>query len=769
MVNKITYKDGAKMLCPVLSREEDMAERNSARNVDNYAKVVKGDKEAKMRQPQRCYNLFAEDECLLKGRTRVAATFGADYDIDPTGKTDEELQAEVQKIVTAVLEKKDEIGLLGAERTRKGVHLICRRRKELSQTQNLERISAILGYEHDDDAKDLQRIYFSPPESQIFYWDDEIYNVEEYPFVPEPGKQKRQPPKKQRKEVVSPGVQDNQGAVEHLKNGQPLYKGLQFSLEEITRKWWSMHNGGELPQEGERNAKYFELLCALSYFTADEELLLQACKGCTLDADELAGIIQNVVANYRPKAMSGKLRAVMTALMESSRLTYRLNRRSMPQSCKYSLQALPDGMDMPLMGVLSSVAGALASKVRVSYENKIRGLNIPSYICGESASNKGSLTDIVNAWTRPFRALDVVTYQAEEEWRQAKRKTGGGSKQQPARPQLPVRMPTCNSTLPQLCHRLGNTGGTHAFTYCEESDEFTARMSGCMQDISAMLRKAYDGACYERETVGAEGVNVHIPCLLWNSVFVGTPDALHRLVPNVTDGLQNRLAIASTPDNSFKKLEIVTALSEEQKDYIEKVAQLLMLFGGTVSLPKLEQHAMAWVEEVRQEAEEHNDKTLARARMRTHVTAYRMTVAILLISSAEKLLATHGFNGAQALLQKDAEAWIPLAQNMQKEAQKEMLTTIADSLLNESLRYFRSRIEAAYRSKNYATPAVGRRLNTNDKIYDTLPQQFTFEMAFESLQRHKEEIISRNAVSAQLKRWKSLGRVKRTAKGYEKL
>lgn len=746
-----------------------MAERNSVRNIENYRQVLAGDKQAKMRQPQRCYNLYSESEQPLRGCTRVASTFGADYDIDPMGKTDEELQAEVQKIVAAVLEKKDEIGLLGAERTRKGVHLVCRRRKELSQTQNLERISAILGYEHDKNAKDLQRIYFSPPESQIFYWDDEIYNVEEYPFVPEPEKQKRQPPKKQKKEVVSPGVQDNQGAVEHLKNGQPLYKGLQFSWEEITRKWWSMHNGGEQPQEGERNAKYFELLCALSYFTADEELLLQACKGCTLDADELAGIIQNVVANYCPKAMSGKLRAVMTALMESSRLTYRLNRRSLSQSCKYSLQALPDGMDMPLMVGLSSLTGALASNVTVSYENKIRGLNISSYICGESASNKGTLTDIVNAWTRPFRALDVVTYQAEEEWRQAKRKTGGGSKQQPARPQLPVRMPTCNSTLPQFCHRLGNTGGKHAFTYCEESDEFTARMSGCMQDISAMLRKAYDGACYERETVGAEGVNVHIDCLLWNSVFVGTPDALHRLVPNVTDGLQNRLAIASTPDNSFKKLEIVTPLTEEQKDYIEKVAQLLMLFGGTVSLPKLEQHAMAWVEEVRQEAEEHNDKTLARARMRTHVTAYRMTVAILLISSAEKLLATHGFNGAQALLQKDAEAWIPLAQNMQKEAQKEMLTTIADSLLNESLRYFRSRIEAAYRSKNYATPAVGRRLNTNDKIYDTLPQQFTFEMAFESLQRHKEEIISRNAVSAQLKRWKSLGRVKRTAKGYEKL
>lgn len=197
MVNKIIYKDGAKMLCPVLSREEDMAERNSARNVDNYAKVLKGDKEAKLRQPQRCYNLYAEDECLLKGCARVAATVAVDYDIDTQGKTEEELQAEVQKIVAAVLEKKDKIGLLGAERSRKGVHLICRRQKEQSQCENLNRISAILGYEHDKNAKDLQRIYFSPPENQIFFWDDEIYRQEEYPFVPE----QKSKPRKQNKSL----------------------------------------------------------------------------------------------------------------------------------------------------------------------------------------------------------------------------------------------------------------------------------------------------------------------------------------------------------------------------------------------------------------------------------------------------------------------------------------------------------------------------------------------------------------------------------------
>ncbi|MBR5482301.1 MAG: DUF3987 domain-containing protein [Bacteroidaceae bacterium] len=764
MVNRIIIKNGAKHLCPVRSREEDMAERNAALNVENYTKVLKGDKQAKMRQPQRCYNLYAEDECLLKGCAKVASTVAVDYDIDPKGKTEEELQAEVSSYVSAVLAHKQSIGLLGGERTRKGVHLICRRQKELSQSENLKRISHVLGLQHDTNAKDLQRIYFSPPESQIFYWDDEIYRTEEYPFVPEP-EQKANP--KPRKSLDKP---DNLDTLhEHLRNAQPLYKGLQFSWEEIQRKWWHLHNGGELPQEGERNAKWFDFLCALSYFTTQPDLLRKACGACTLENEELEALLQNVCANYRPKAIPAKLQKTMEALMEESRLTHKLSRRSLARSLKHSLAALPSGMDMAAVGALTPAIGSLATRVRVSYENKIRALNIQSFIAGESGSNKGALVDIVYAWTAAFRESDAVVYKAEEEWRQAKRKLGGGTKQQPQKPTGIVRMPTVNSTLPQLCSRLGSTHGQHAFTFCEESDEFTSRMSACLQDISSMLRKAYDGSCYERETVGAEGVNVHITNLLWNPVFCGTPDSLHRLVTNVTDGLQNRLAIASTPDNSFKKLEFVKPLTEEQKEYINEVARLLMLFEGTISLPKLEQHAMAWVEEVRQQAEELQDKVLARSRMRTHVTAYRMTVALLLVSAAEKLLDTHGFAGAQALLQSSPEAWIPLMQNMQKEAQKEMYTTIADSLINESLRYFRARIEAAYRSKNYAAHEVGRRINTNDAVLDALPRTFSFNEVLAAMEQGKSESVSRNAVSAQLRRWKSAQKITKSANGYEKL
>mgnify|MGYP003500348022 CR=1 FL=1 len=129
-----------------------------------------------------------------------------------------------------------------------------------------------------------------------------------------------------------------------------------------------------------------------------------------------------------------------------------------------------------------------------------------------------------------------------------------------------------------------------------------------MTDISTMQRKAYDGAAYERETVGAEGVNVHIPQLLWNTVFAGTNDALHRMVPNVTDGSCSRLCVASTPDNTFAHIEVVKPLNEAQRAHIQQVARLLTLMGGTVELPALEKTAMEWTENLRSEAEAEQDK-----------------------------------------------------------------------------------------------------------------------------------------------------------------
>lgn len=768
-VNVVTIVDGRKIVRP-LTKAQDMALRDSAANRRHHAAAMAGDNGGKRRQTQRNYNLYTTEQTPLKGYARVASTIGADFDLDPADKTPEQLAAEVAQLCSAILAKKEEICLLMLERTRKGCHIVCRRNAEQSQQQNLDRISAAVGYPYDPCAKDLQRVYFSPPSSEILYLDDSIYAQEEYPMVSEPSAAKK--PAKIEKLAKLAKLEKlekrvTQDAERLSETKQPLYKSLSFTWAEISQKWWQQYNGG-LPQQGERNTRWFSFLTAMSWFTSNPENLRQACCGCTLAQDELDALILNVTANYRPASMPSKLRAVMDELLRESSRTYTLSRRTLPQSIRHSLGALPRGMDMPLVAALSPLIGALATAVKVTYNCKSTALNLTSFITGESGSNKSSLTDIIYTWSAELRAADAALLSAEEEWRQKKRRTGSSAKEQPAKPSGVIRMPTVNATLPQLCARLSQTGGNHAFSYTEEADEFTSRMAANMQDVTAMQRKAYDGACYDRETVGAEGVNAHIPQLLWNAVYCGTPDALHRMVPNVTDGTCNRMAIASTPDNTFLPLEPHKPLTVAQKEYILRTAHLLTLCAGTAALPKLEHWAGEWLEGIRQEAEAQQDKVLARARMRTHVTAFRMTVCMLLVRAAERLMADHGYQGAEALLKRNPQAWVPIVSALQNKACRDNYETIADSLLDESMRYFRHRITAAYAAKNYAAAPCGRRATGgNEAIYAALPAAFSLDDVFQLMIKEKPD-TKRNTASCQLKRWKQAGRCIKTKTGYAK-
>lgn len=254
-VNVVTIVDGRKTLRP-LTKAQDMAMRDSATNRRHHAAAMAGDNDGKRRQSQRNYNLYVPEETPLKGYARVASTIGADFDLPPAGKSPEQLAAEVAKLCSDILAKKEEIGLLLLERTRKGCHIVCRRAPEQSQVQNLDRIATAVGYPYDPCAKDLQRVYFSPPSSEILFIDDSIYAQEEYPLVTEPAAAKK--PAKIEKlaklaKLEKLDKRDTQDA-ERLSEQQPLYKSLSFTWAEISQKWWQQYNGGLLPQEGERNS-----------------------------------------------------------------------------------------------------------------------------------------------------------------------------------------------------------------------------------------------------------------------------------------------------------------------------------------------------------------------------------------------------------------------------------------------------------------------------------------------------------------------------------
>ena len=279
-----------------------------------------------------------------------------------------------------------------------------------------------------------------------------------------------------------------------------------------------------------------------------------------------------------------------------------------------------------------------------------------------------------------------------------------------------------------------------------------------MNDFSVMLRQSYDGSKYEREAKNSESVNVHIDHLLWNVTMCGTPDALYRVVSNYTDGLQSRIALAQTPDNTFAPLEDKPhIMTDKQKERIQQIAHLLPFMQGTVTLPKLEQKGRKWLEKIRMETMKNDDRVKAKQRIRICITAQRMTCCLMLCKVAESLIQKHGLNGAETQLKQHPNLWKELLVKAQTPTMMEAYEVLADSLMDNALFFFRKRIEIARQSRDYAGSMGNerQRRGKNDTIYERLDIQFTFEQAMQQSVAVKGASVTRNSVQQMLKNWRS--------------
>ena len=172
-VHVIYYKDGAKMMRPVLTREEYLKLRGSEEQQRTLAAVRGGDESRKSRLVQMNYSCLPNDDGSLRGSTRMSTTIGMDVDHIPA----EEMVAVKERILSL----KDELGLLMLEQSARGAgyHLVFRRKAERSQEENLKWASELLGVEYDKGAKDITRVFFTTTaeDGELLYLDDGIFDM----------------------------------------------------------------------------------------------------------------------------------------------------------------------------------------------------------------------------------------------------------------------------------------------------------------------------------------------------------------------------------------------------------------------------------------------------------------------------------------------------------------------------------------------------------------------------------------------------------------
>ena len=173
-VHVIYYQNGVKMMRPVVSGEQYRLLRGSARQRAVVKAVREGDEAQKQRLLQMNYSCLPNEDGSLKGATRLSNSAGMDIDhIAPE---------ELTKVRERILEKKEELGLLMLELSARGAgyHLVFRRRAELSQEENLQWASELLGVAFDKGAKDITRVFYTTTDSEedLLFLDDGVSYTE---------------------------------------------------------------------------------------------------------------------------------------------------------------------------------------------------------------------------------------------------------------------------------------------------------------------------------------------------------------------------------------------------------------------------------------------------------------------------------------------------------------------------------------------------------------------------------------------------------------
>ena len=822
-VHLIYYQQGHKMMEAVATEEAYRRYRDSQAQ-QRWVETIRHPKPetdvsaAKRKLVQFNYSCLPTEDGCLKGAKRLSKSVGMDID---------HLSAdEVNLVAATAIEKKDELGLLMLERSARGggLHVVFRRHPEMDQEANLRWASDLLGVEYDAGAKDITRVFFATTSEDLLYLHEDLFDNTECGASEAVDKTATKPATKTATEAAATASEAKQRA-ERTDCGQTIsmasetasaasetteqdavetkteegktsegetgkekllrYKGIPY--DRIIEKWWTFYNDGEHPIRSNRNTLTFELAVNLRHICGFDRSVLDRVIPCYdgfAEAEKLSCI--DSALGERKTQMPKRLKDVIEAVrqdmivegrevdsideaMEQDDLFYYNALPKMPQGVRESISAVGPHLAMPVIFAIAPAIGMLATGVRVDIHGKPSQLNLISYIAGDYASGKGSIDPVVAAWLSEVKLMDKSYLEAEEEWR-AQKRAAKNKKEQPEEPKYPVRCLTLNNTVANLADRLANTRGKHAFSFTPEADTVAQKWRTAMCDFSVMLRQAYDGTPYDREAKSADAVNVHIDKLLWNVVMCGTPDALYRVVTNYTDGFLSRMALARTPDNTFTPLsESLYRLTPEQETKIQQVAHLLPLMIGDVELPKLEEKGRQWLEQIRLEGIKNDDKTLARQRFRTCPTAMRMTTCLMLCRVAEQLIQNYGMQGAETRLKAEPTLWQKLLRRQQTPQMLEAFNVVADYMIDNTIFFFRNRIESAFHSPDYVPSGKPRSRRTkNDTIYEQLADRFTTEEAYDTSISVRGFEVTKGRVCTMLSRWEQQGMVERLDRGVYK-
>ena len=539
-VNRICYKDGKKILIPVLTRKEYFELRDSRYNFEQLEKARRGETyvnkkgetvSCKTRLVQFNYSCYPNEDGTLQGAVRPADTVAMDIDFKapeqlPEGMTEEKwMQDEILNTCENILNHKKELGLQMLERSAtKGLHLVAKRIPDLSQEANLQRISDVLGVPFDEGAKDITRVFFTPTSTDILYITDAMFKRGDGGQGGECSRRKKKTPFPNPFPVRGKGGTLTEGSLHSpcpsTGKGCPKDgKGVEPLNENLIVFDLLVKEAGLDPKAldvfGEHNW-HKNLMSVLSLGMAK-----------MMSREQAFAVVENKLPNYSQEVDCATLinyfydnynstKFMSPALREINAKAQYLARQEMSEDDK-EMAKLMEGWDAPklptnlppLVGSLVAnyderfremlclsclpVMSALASHFRAQYLNgRVIGPQMYVAVIGGSGSGKGNCTSLYKDMVE-----DNLAKHDAEEWEKVKanqeerdKKANAKEKPQKYHPKLRLFETASKSSILELQTNLGKNG--MLLGQFSEVDGLSNAAKNTYSDISVLLRKGWD-------------------------------------------------------------------------------------------------------------------------------------------------------------------------------------------------------------------------------------------------------------------------------------
>ena len=491
--------------------------------------------------------------------------------------------------------------------------------------------------------KDYARSSFLVPREYVLYVSDKLFEEVERP-VPTPTTPPAAPLLPEGGELSSGNHAD---AARRVPTFPTTYKGVPYSdiLAAIAEEL-----GGE-PEEGERNAKVLRMASSLRHICDNNaEWLMEIIPTYGLPEEEWKKTIANACKDGLKygttkvlQAALSKLRVMSTELRvgddtalstQNSELNIAPPKMptKLPPLVKLLTKNVPDDMKAAVAHAIFPALGAHLNGVRFRYVDNVE--HEATFMCvllAKQSSGKSAVNKPIEYILADIRERDAHNREREQAWKDSLN-SKGSNKEKPKRPDdLGIQILSADMTNAAFVQRLADAKGKFLYTQMDEIELLDQlKTSGKGNNVSQIIRLAFDCGLYGQERVGSQSVTAQVR-LRWNWNASSTiQNGREFFRKSLTNGTLSRINFCTISPNVNDEIPVYGTYDEDFAAQLKPYIDRLNVATGLVECDKAVNLAKQLQKENAETAALSDDEAFDVLSRRANVIAYLKAMTLFI-------------------------------------------------------------------------------------------------------------------------------------------